>query len=56
MNVAYIPTGCNEGRYMEIMLTEDEEIVGMFGVIDSSMYLKSFGIIVHSPEPEEDSQ
>ena len=55
MKVAHIPTGCNEGSYIETELTENEEIVGMFGVMDSNMHLKSFGIMVYSMEEEEDS-
>ena len=38
---------------MEAELTENEEVVGMFGVMDSNMHLKSFGIMVYSQEEED---
>ena len=48
VKLAHLETGCNEGSYVESEFTEDEEIVGMFGTIDSNMHLKSFGLIVHT--------
>lgn len=51
--VCQMSTGCNEGSYAEIELTEGEEIVGIFGSVDNNMHMKSFGIIVYFNEEEE---
>ena len=52
--IAHIVTGCDEGSIMTATLENDDEIVGMFGSIDSNMHLKSFGLIIYSAEEESD--
>ena len=52
--IAHMATGCNEGSIMTATLDKDDEIVGMFGSMDNSMNLKSFGIIVYTANDESD--
>ena len=39
---------------MTATLQKEDEIVGMFGSLDSNMYLKSFGILVYTAIEESD--
>ena len=39
---------------MTATLQREDEIVGLFGSMDSNMYLKSFGILVYTALEESD--
>ena len=52
--IAHISTGCDEGSIMTATLQREDEIVGLFGSMDSNMYLKSFGILVYTALEESD--